>query len=120
MAEEKSATNQNKRENSGEKSKEKSQDITSSPQRCLMGSVISGGMAFAAYSLMFSIATKFAAKPMTSDSLVVLRISSAVRTLVVGIVALGAGVFGLVSIGLFALMLQLIFQQLFKGKESQS
>jgi Protein of unknown function (DUF3082) len=119
MSEEKSTQNQNLSDNSLEKSPEKSQDITSTPQRCLTGSLVSGAMAFAAYSLMISIATKFAAKPMTSDNQIVLRISSAVRTLVVGIVALGAGVFGLVSVGLFALMLQLILQRISKQKESQ-
>ncbi|WP_315789695.1 DUF3082 domain-containing protein [Fischerella sp. JS2] len=84
------------------------------PLRSLIGAVISGALAFAAYSLMSAIATSFAAKPLHSDNVIVLRISSAVRTLVLGIAALGSGVFALVAIGLVALAIQLFFQQLAK------
>jgi len=63
---------------------------------------------------MSAIATSFAAKPLHSDNLIVLRISSAVRTLVLGIAALGSGVFAIVAIGLVALAIQLFFQQLVK------
>ncbi|PLZ97150.1 hypothetical protein CEN50_15930 [Fischerella thermalis CCMEE 5268] len=84
------------------------------PLRSLIGAVISGALAFAAYSLMSAIATSFAAKPLHSDNVVVLRISSAVRTLVLGIAALGSGVFAIVAIGLVALAIQLFFQQLAK------
>ncbi len=84
------------------------------PLRCLTGAIISGGLAYLSYSLMVSIATTFARKPIHSDNQFVLNISSAVRTLVVGIIALGTGVFGLVAIGLLALGVQLLFQQLTK------
>ncbi|PLZ97610.1 hypothetical protein CEN45_09005 [Fischerella thermalis CCMEE 5198] len=84
------------------------------PSRSLIGAVISGALAFAAYSLMSAIATSFAAKPLHSDNVIVLRISSAVRTLVLGIAALGSGVFAIVAIGLVALAIQLFFQQLAK------
>ncbi|MBD2430982.1 MAG: DUF3082 domain-containing protein [Mastigocladus sp. ERB_26_2] len=84
------------------------------PLRSLIGAVISGALAFAAYSLMSAIATSFAAKPLHSDNVIVLRISSAVRTLVLGIAALGSGVFAIVAIGLVALAIQLFFQQLAK------
>ncbi|PMB44810.1 hypothetical protein CEN40_13365 [Fischerella thermalis CCMEE 5205] len=84
------------------------------PLRSLIGAVISGSLAFAAYSLMSAIATSFAAKPLHSDNVIVLRISSAVRTLVLGIAALGSGVFAIVAIGLVALAIQLFFQQLVK------
>ncbi|PMB19589.1 hypothetical protein CEN47_23020 [Fischerella thermalis CCMEE 5319] len=84
------------------------------PLRSLIGAVISGALAFAAYSLMSAIATSFAAKPLHSDNVIVLRISSAVRTLVLGIAALGSGVFAIVAIGLVALAIQLFFQQLVK------
>jgi hypothetical protein len=84
------------------------------PLRSLIGAVISGALAFAAYSLMTAIATSFAAKPLHSDNVIVLRISSAVRTLVLGIAALGSGVFAIVAIGLVALAIQLFFQQLAK------
>lgn len=90
------------------------------PLRCLIGSTISGGMAFALYSMMIAIATTFAHKPIHSDNQIVVRIASAVRTLVVGVAALGTGIFGLVALGLLALAGQLLLQQLLKAKNSQS
>ncbi|MEH2292218.1 DUF3082 domain-containing protein [Nostoc sp.] len=96
------------------------EQVTSSPLRCLTGAVISGGMGFAAYSLMIAIATNFATKPIHSINPLVVRISSAVRTLVVGVVALGSGIFGIVAIGLLALGVQLLIQQLTKEKSSEN
>ncbi|MGD1873494.1 MAG: DUF3082 domain-containing protein [Mastigocoleus sp.] len=87
------------------------------PIRCFTGSLVSGGLSYAAYSLMISIATTFANKPVHSDNPMVIQLSSLVRTLVVGVVALGAGVTGIVTLGLFALGIQLLFQQMTK-KES--
>ncbi len=89
-------------------------ETTNSPFRCLTGSVISGVLAFGAYNLMIAVATSFANKPIHTDNQIVWRISSAVRTLVLGIMALGTGVFGIVAIGLLALAIKLIFQQLTK------
>lgn len=86
------------------------------PSRCLTGAVMSGGLAYAMYSLMIAIATTFATKPIHSDNQIVLNIASAVRTLVVGVVALGTGIFGIVAIGLTALAIQLLIQQLTKAK----
>ena len=57
-------------------------------------------------------------KPIHSDNPMVVNISSAVRTLVVGVVALGMGIFGLVAIGLFALMVQLLIQGSKKGQST--
>ncbi|MBH8552084.1 DUF3082 domain-containing protein [Nostocaceae cyanobacterium CENA357] len=86
--------------------------------RCVTGAVISGGLSFAVYSLMIAIATNFATKPIHSDNPLVWKISSAVRTLVVGVFALGSGIFGIVAIGLLALAIQSIIQQLTKPKSS--
>lgn len=93
---------------------------TASPLRCLTGGVISGGMAFALYSLMIAIATNFAAKPIHSINPLVVKISSAVRTLVVGVVALGSGISAIVAIGLLALGIQLLVQELTKQKSSEN
>ncbi|MEC4815557.1 MAG: DUF3082 domain-containing protein [Scytonema sp. PMC 1069.18] len=93
--------------------------VAPTPVRCLTGAVISGGMAYALYSLMIAIATTFATKPIHSDNPIVVNISSAVRTLVVGVIALGTGIFGIVAIGLLALAVQLLFQQLTKQTESK-
>ena len=80
------------------------------PLRCFSGSLMAGGIGFACYKLMLSIAQTFAAKPIHSDNITVINITAAVRTLVVGVVALGAGVFALAAFGLFALGLQVAFQ----------
>lgn len=63
-----------------------------------------------AYRLAVSIAATFASKPVVSDNPAVVNISAAVRTLVNGMVALGAGVFGIAALGLVALGIQLIFK----------
>ena len=88
------------------------------PTRCITGALICGGLGFAMYKLMISIATTFANKPVTSDNPMVVSISSAVRTLVVGVVALGTGIFGIVGVGLLALAVQLVIKQL-TGKDEQ-
>ena len=92
------------------------QDTTAppTPLKCITGATISGGLAFAMYSLMIAIATTFASKPIHSDNQIVINIASAVRTLVVGVVALGMGIFSIVAIGLLALAIQLLI----RGKNS--
>ena len=92
--------------------------VPPTPLRCITGAVFSGGLGYAMYSLMISIATTFATKPIHSDNPMVVNIGSAVRTLVVGVVALGSGIFGIVAIGLLALAMQLLLQQLTKPKNS--
>lgn len=87
------------------------------PLRCLVGSLISGSFGIGLYSLTYSIAQTFAAKPIVSQNQVVLKIASAVRTLVVGIAALGTGIFTLVAIGLLLLAIQLSIQNLKASKE---
>jgi len=84
---------------------------TPTPLRCLTGSLISGGLAIALYSLTSAIAQTFAAKPIHSDNPAVINIASAVRTLVVGMTALGTGIFGLVALGLIGLAIQILIQQ---------
>jgi hypothetical protein len=87
------------------------EQVPPTPLRCVTGAVISGGLGWAMYSLMIAIATTFAAKPIHSDHPLVINIGSAVRTLVVGIVALGTGIFSLVAVGLLALTVQLLIQR---------
>jgi hypothetical protein len=92
--------------------------VPPTPLRCIIGAIFSGGLGYAMYSLMISIATTFASKPIHSDNPIALNIGSAVRTLVVGVVALGTGIFGIVAVGLFALAIQLLVQQFTKPKNS--
>jgi hypothetical protein len=80
--------------------------------KCFSGSFMAGTIAMLAYRLTLSIATTFANKPVVSDNQTVINLSSAVRTLVVGIVALGTGVFGMAALGLFLLGIQLFIQRL--------
>lgn len=87
---------------------------TPTPLRCLTGALMAGGIAFALYSLTASIAYSFASKPIHSNNPAVVNIASAVRTLVVGIAALGTGIFGVVAVGLIALAIQLSIQQITK------
>ncbi|MEO0867446.1 MAG: DUF3082 domain-containing protein [Cyanobacteria bacterium J06642_11] len=82
------------------------------PLRCFTGAAVSGTFSMLCYRMMVAIATSFAAKPIVSEKVVVLNISAAVRTLVVGIVALGAGVFGIAALGLFLLGVQLLIQKI--------
>jgi hypothetical protein len=80
--------------------------------QCFSGAFVAGTIALLAYRMMLAIAANFAAHPVVSDNLAVVNISSAVRTLVVGMAALGAGVFGLAGLGLFLLGIQLLVQRL--------
>jgi len=91
--------------------------VSPTPLRCLTGAVIAGGLGFAMYSLTIAIATSFAHKPIHSDNPIVLNISSAVRTLVVGMSALATGIFAVVGVGLLALAVQLLVQQLTQGRK---
>ncbi|WP_414543852.1 MULTISPECIES: DUF3082 domain-containing protein [Nostocaceae] len=100
------------------KEPETQEQVPPTPLRCITGAIFSGGLGFAMYSLMISIATTFATKPIHSDNPMAVNIGSAVRTLVVGIVALGTGIFGIVTIGLLALAIQLLVQQFTKPKNS--
>jgi hypothetical protein len=88
--------------------------------RCFSGAFVSGSLAIVIYRMMAAIAVTFANKPIVSDNTAVINISSAVRTLVVGTVALGAGVFGLAGLGLFLLGIQLTLQRLFRRSETPS
>ncbi|MBE9014102.1 DUF3082 domain-containing protein, partial [Pseudanabaenaceae cyanobacterium LEGE 13415] len=81
------------------------------PLRCFIGAVVAGALAYALYNMTSAIGISFATKPIHADSLVVYRLSSAVRTLVIGMSAMGTGIFGLATVGLFGLGIQLIFQK---------
>ncbi len=65
--------------------------------------------------MLTAIAITFANKPIVSDNVTVLNLAAAVRTLVLGVIALGTGVFGMAALGLTLLGLQMIGQRL-KGE----
>ncbi len=82
-----------------------------SPLSCLTGSLIAGTMSIAMYNMTVKIATTFATHPMTQKNTMSVNIASAVKTLVVGSTALGMGIFGIISIGLIALAIQVAFSK---------
>lgn len=84
--------------------------------KCFSGALMAATIALLAYRLMMAIAVSFAQKPLLSDNPTVINLTAAVRTLVVGMVALGAGVFGIAALGLFLLGLQLLWQRLRPGR----
>mgnify|MGYP005842976475 CR=1 FL=1 len=80
---------------------------TATPLRCFTGALISAALAFGLYLLTTSIAQTFAAKPLYTDNMTAIKISIAVRTLVVGLTTLASGVFAISTLGLFGLGIQL-------------
>ncbi|MEO0541807.1 MAG: DUF3082 domain-containing protein, partial [Cyanobacteria bacterium P01_A01_bin.105] len=82
------------------------------PLRCFTGAFVAGSLGVVMYRMTLAIATTFANKPVTSDNPTVISLSSAVRTLVTGMIALGAGVFGVAALGLLLLGLQSLLQRL--------
>ncbi len=84
------------------------------PLQCLTSSFIAGALAIAAYFLTVSIAQTYANQPVNFNNPIAINIAYAVRTLVVGITALATFTFGMATIGLFALAIQLIIE---RGKQ---
>ncbi|MGL5834697.1 MAG: DUF3082 domain-containing protein, partial [Waterburya sp.] len=66
-------------------------------------------------SLFTSIVNTYATKAITSSNPIVINLTSAVRTMVMGVVAMATGVFGMVAIGLFLLGIQVAVQNLKKA-----
>ena len=85
------------------------------PLRCLFASFFSGAIAYCSYLLLNSIVQTYATKAVTSNNPIVINLTAAVRTMVMGIVALGTGVFGVVAIGIFLLGIQLTLQSFKKA-----
>ncbi|NER02009.1 MAG: DUF3082 domain-containing protein [Okeania sp. SIO3C4] len=86
------------------------------PLQCLASAIIAGGLATLTYMLMKSISERFASKAIISDNFFVVNISTAVRALVVGVIALATCMCAMVSLGLVALAIQIIIQR-FTNKE---
>lgn len=81
------------------------------PLRCFGGAIVAGIISFALYTMTTAIIQTFAAKGIHSDNFTTQRIASAVRTLVIGLSALGTGIFGLSAFGLFGLGIQVLIQR---------
>ena len=92
-----------------------SSESKATPVRCFLASIISGAIAYGLYLLLNSVVQTYATKAVTSSNPVVVNLTAAVRTMVMGIVALGTGVFGVVAIGIFLLGIQLTLQSFKKA-----
>lgn len=90
-----------------------------SPLRCFSGALMSGTLAILMYRMMSAIAATYANKPIHSTNVTAINISAAVRTLVIGIVALGAGIFGIAALGLTLLGIQVLIQKLFAAGKAE-
>lgn len=81
-----------------------------SPARSLVGAAISASLAVGLYVLTSNIAEGLANTPLPATSTTAINIAVAVRTLVLGVAALGTFVFALVAFGLLALTVQTLIQ----------
>ncbi|MGK7930380.1 MAG: DUF3082 domain-containing protein [Microcystaceae cyanobacterium] len=81
------------------------------PLKCLTGAIIAASLAIALYALTMSIAQSFAATPLVSDKVIVLKLSSLVRTFVLGLASLGTFVCGFIALGLILLGIQVTFKK---------
>lgn len=82
-----------------------------SPWQCFGGSGVAASITVVLYKMTSAIALSFASKVIHTDNVTTQRISAAVRTLVVGLSALGTGIFGLAALGLLGLGIQLLFSR---------
>jgi hypothetical protein len=81
------------------------------PLRCFLGGLVAGAIAIFFYHSAEVVAGVFAKTPIVSDNFIVIRMSTAIRTLVIGMFALGAGVFGMAGFGLTGLGFQTLFKK---------
>ncbi len=94
-----------------ESSKPTTQPAMPSPLQCILGSLVAGVIACVLYGMTSSITLSFASKPLQYHNVTTANIAVAVRTLVVGLSALGTGVFGLAAMGLFGLGIQVLVEK---------
>jgi Protein of unknown function (DUF3082) len=81
------------------------------PLRCFLGGLVAGAIGIFFYNSAGAIAGIFARTEIHTDNFLVVRMSTAIRTLVIGMFALGAGVFGMAGVGLTGLGLQTLFKK---------
>jgi Protein of unknown function (DUF3082) len=80
--------------------------------RCFSGGFVAGTIASLFYALTRSVIAGFAARPLQYDNATTINIAVAVRTLVIGVFALGTFIFALSALGLIAYGIQLSIQHL--------
>ena len=97
--------------NKSEAKNEQSAEKKATPLNCLLGATISGALALGMYKLAYAIAETYAHKPIHSTSTLAINIAAAVRTLVIGVSTLAAGLFAITTVGLIALAIQLLIKK---------
>lgn len=85
--------------------------VPPTPARCLRGATISSGLTFLMYLLTQSIVQALANSPLPTKSTAAINIAIAVRTLVVGVSTMATAIFGIATLGLLALGVQLLFRK---------
>ena len=91
-------------------------EVPTTPFNCFIGVMMSGGMSFAMYRLLITVATSLENKPIHSNNFLVLNISSLVRNTMLGLITMGTGIFTVVSLGLLLLGFQIFIQKNNKKK----
>jgi hypothetical protein len=82
------------------------------PLRSLTGALMAAAMGLLLYRLTTSIMKSFAEHPTISHNTIVVNLSAAIRTLVVGLATMATGIFAFVTLGLVALAIQAVVQSL--------
>jgi Protein of unknown function (DUF3082) len=82
------------------------------PLRSLTGALMAAAMGLLLYRLTTSIIKSFADHPTVSHNTIVVNLSAAIRTLVVGLATMATGIFAFVTLGLIALAIQAVVQSL--------
>ncbi len=80
--------------------------------RTLSGALLAAVFALPLAKMSRLIALSFAEHPFTSDNQFALKISVALRTLVVGLMTLATGIFCFAALGLVALSIQILWQNI--------
>jgi Protein of unknown function (DUF3082) len=82
------------------------------PMRCFTGSSISGVFAIGSYLLTKSVILTYSNMPVKFNNAMAIRIATTVRTLIMGITTMATFVFVMVTIGLFALGIKLVIENM--------
>lgn len=82
------------------------------PMRCFTGGSISGAFAIGAYFLTKSVILTYSDMPIKFNNAMAMRIATTVRTLVMGITTMATFVFLMVTIGLVALGIKLVIENM--------
>lgn len=87
------------------------QSTLPNPLRSFLGALIASGLAIALYRVTGSISQGFAQQSLHSDNALVVKITIAVRTLVVGLSTLATFMFAIVGVALVVLAIQATIQK---------